>query len=72
MTDQTPRVVRVQVVPAAGFILEIEGTTQTPVISVDDAKRHLAEVLRDEVQEVLGITKEVPLTLFVELPPELT
>ncbi|MFJ4093424.1 hypothetical protein ACIPYS_17740 [Kitasatospora sp. NPDC089913] len=65
------RVVRVQVIPAEGYVLEIEGSTETPLVTADDAEKHLAGSVDYEVRAVLGIAKDVPLTLFVVLPDEL-
>ncbi|MDH6138926.1 hypothetical protein P3T35_000915 [Kitasatospora sp. GP30] len=40
MANPEPRVVNVNVVPAVGFELEIEGADECPFITEDDGREH--------------------------------
>lgn len=71
MTEsRTPRVVNVEVVPADGYVLEIDGTGCNPFITTDDATGHLQEVVAECVREALDIPEGVPLTLNIATPAD--
>ncbi|MGC0316240.1 hypothetical protein [Kitasatospora acidiphila] len=66
MADPAPRVVNVNVVPAVGFQLEIEGADEFPFITEDDGREHLEGAVAYEVYKALNIPEDVPLTLNIK------
>ncbi|MFD7730230.1 hypothetical protein ACFV6F_07585 [Kitasatospora phosalacinea] len=67
MTDPTPapRIVHVEYARARGFLLEIEGSAESPFVLEDDAIRHTKSCAEEAVHEVLGIPEDVPLELVM-------
>ncbi|MFF2951390.1 hypothetical protein ACFVVU_08595 [Kitasatospora sp. NPDC057965] len=59
----TPREVNVEVVPAEGYELEIEGVPDCPFVTVDDLDRHFEEVVAEHVRTSLSIPDDVPVVL---------
>ncbi|MFJ8437280.1 hypothetical protein ACIQ9P_38915 [Kitasatospora sp. NPDC094019] len=59
------REVRVEVVPAVGYELEIEGALHTPFVSAVDVEKHFETAVADAVRRNLFIADDVPLVLLV-------
>ncbi|MFJ9771832.1 hypothetical protein ACIRVF_11360 [Kitasatospora sp. NPDC101157] len=60
-----PREVRVEVVRAEGYELEIEGALSFPFVTEEDMSRHPEEVIAEEVRRELFIPDYVPLVVLV-------
>ncbi|WP_371517976.1 hypothetical protein [Kitasatospora sp. NBC_01300] len=65
MEPPAAREVRVEVVPADGYQLEIEGALSDPYVTTDDMNRYYEEVIADSVRRELFIADDVPLVLLV-------
>ncbi|MFF7990308.1 hypothetical protein ACFZDG_11020 [Kitasatospora xanthocidica] len=61
----TPREVAVEVVPAEGFELEIEGALTAPFVTADDMNRWFERTVADVVRDELFIPDDAPLVLIV-------
>ncbi|MFD4904976.1 hypothetical protein [Kitasatospora purpeofusca] len=68
--SEAVRVVRVEVIPATGYVLEIQGAEPRMIVAAD-AEEDIGRVLDDEVRTALGIPEDVSLTVVADLPPEL-
>ncbi|MGV9271441.1 hypothetical protein ACWDRR_43145 [Kitasatospora sp. NPDC003701] len=60
-----PREVRVEVVPAVGYELEIEGAKSVPFVGAVDVDEQLAKVVSNCVRRELSLSDDTPLVLFV-------
>ncbi|WP_406113264.1 hypothetical protein [Kitasatospora purpeofusca] len=59
------REVRVEVVPAVGYELEIEGALTVPFVSAADVEEHFDDVIADVVRRNLFLADDAPLVLLV-------
>ncbi|MGV9271513.1 hypothetical protein ACWDRR_43505 [Kitasatospora sp. NPDC003701] len=60
-----PREVRVEVVPAVGYELEIEGARNVPFVAAVDVDEQLAKVVSNCVRRELSLSDDTPLVLLV-------
>ncbi|WP_405004832.1 hypothetical protein OHV13_11525 [Kitasatospora purpeofusca] len=60
-----PREVPMEVVPAVGYELEIEGALTVPFVSADDIDKHFETAIADSVRRNLFIADDAPLVLLV-------
>ncbi|MFC5668254.1 hypothetical protein ACFP3U_35485 [Kitasatospora misakiensis] len=64
-THLPPREIRVEVVPAVGYELEIEGALHIPFVSAADVEEHFEDVIAEAVRRNVFIADDVPLVLLV-------
>ncbi|MFJ4791922.1 hypothetical protein [Kitasatospora purpeofusca] len=62
-----PRVreIRVEVVPAVGYELEIQGALHIPFVSAADIEEHFEDVIAQAVRRNLFLADDEPLVLLV-------
>ncbi|MFJ8476006.1 hypothetical protein [Kitasatospora sp. NPDC094011] len=60
-----PREVRVRIVPADGYELEIEDALSHPYVPAADIDTHFDRVIADEVRRELFIPDDTPLVLII-------
>ncbi|WP_043472013.1 hypothetical protein [Kitasatospora sp. MBT66] len=60
-----PREIRVEVVPAVGYELEIEGAESVPFVGAVDVEGRLEKVVADCVRRELSLSDDTPLVLLV-------
>lgn len=65
MTDPAPRVVSVELVPATGYELLIDGADTIPFAVADDIEQNRERTVSLWVREILRIPKDVPLRLNI-------
>lgn len=68
MVTPTPREVNVEIVPADGYELEIEGALSIPFVSSEDVDKHHDAVVAECVRAELFIPDDVPLVLVITDP----
>ncbi|MEU8517400.1 hypothetical protein AB0C76_38370 [Kitasatospora sp. NPDC048722] len=66
VTPKVPREVNVEVVPATGYELEIEGAHVFPFVSEDDMERFPDRVITDLVRDELSLDDDVPLVVIIK------